>query len=97
MNSPRWVPLSSEAMPQAKQRSPTAWLASLRQLMAASTDRSISWWQVSFSVSSIIIHSSGLPWVTLLERSVIRLRPRKQTPKPQPSRAYSVSRCRHSV
>ncbi len=55
--------------------------------MDASTDRPIISWQVSFSVSSIIIHWSGSPMVTLLRRSVIRLSPRKHTPPPQPSSA----------
>ena len=90
MNSPRWVPLSSEAIPHAKQQSPTASCTRRRQLMAASTERSMSSWQVSRSVISIIIHSSGIPCVTFCDRSVIRLRPRKQTPQPHPRRAYSV-------
>ena len=42
MNSHRWVPLSSEAIPHAKQESPTACVTSFRQLIVASTDRSIS-------------------------------------------------------
>ena len=90
MNSPRCVPLSSAAMPQAKQQSPTASCTCSRHWIDASTERSIISWQVSFSVISIIIHSEGSPMVTLLVRSVIRLRPRKQTPPPQPSMAYSV-------
>ncbi len=87
MNSPRCVPLSSAAMPQAKGRSPTACSTSFKQAMLASTERSIILWQVSFSVISMAIHSPGRPCVTLLARSVIRLRPRKQTPNPQPRMA----------